>query len=74
MRSKPYTTTGLARVKCVHCGELARSQWRLRPCAIGRAGWYALCVGCDMDLNRQIMEFLRLPDVEARMAAYAATR
>lgn len=69
-RSQPYTAAGLLRRPCAHCGELASQQWSLRPCAIGRTGWYPLCVDCDVKLNAIVMEFLNVPDREARLAAY----
>ena len=72
LRPKPYTPAGLARLFCVHCGEKASRQWSLRPCAIGRVGWYPLCINCDVKLNAQVMEFLNVPDRESRLAAYTA--
>ena len=70
MRSRPYTEAGLRRRSCVHCGGRAKHQWSLRPCAIGRTGWYPLCTRCDIHLNRIVMAFLRLPDRAERLAAY----
>lgn len=70
LRKNPYTEPGLARQKCAHCGAPATEQWSLRPCAIGRTGWYPLCTEHDIELNRITMEFLRLPDAEERLAAY----
>jgi len=72
MRTKPYTTAGIQRVPCSRCGGTSQRQWSLRPCAIGKTGWYGLCVACDEDLNALVMEFLNVPDREARMEAYRA--
>jgi hypothetical protein len=74
MRRRAYTGVGLRRVPCAHCGEPASEQWSLRPCAIGTTGWYPLCTDCDVELNRVVMEFLRLPDAEERLARYVASR
>ncbi len=74
MRTKPYTAAGLRRVACVNCGAPATSQWSLRPCAIGRPGWYALCDAHDLKLNTHILEFLRVPDAAALLTAYAARK
>ncbi len=69
-RRVPYTDAGVRRRTCAHCGEPASRQWSLRPCAIGRVGWYPLCVGCDVKLNALVMDFLLLPDRAERLAAY----
>lgn len=69
-RPVPYTSIGLARKACAHCGAPANQQWSLRPCAIGATGWYPLCDSCDIELNRVVMAFLRLPDADERLAAY----
>lgn len=74
MRTRPYTDAGLQRVPCVVCGEPAAHQWSLRPCAIGRTGWYALCTAHDVELNAHLLAFLRVPDAEALLAAYTAER
>lgn len=74
MRRRAYTEAGLKRVACVHCGAPSAAQWSLRPCAIGTTGWYPLCIACDVDLNRLVMQFLRLPDAAERLAAYVASR
>jgi hypothetical protein len=73
-RSQPYTDTGLRQRPCAHCGKPSADQWSLRPCAIGRTGWYPLCTDCDVSLNDQVMEFLKVPDREARLAAYILTK
>jgi len=70
LRPKPYTPAGLKRQRCVHCGAPATEQWSLRPCAVGRAGWYPLCAEHDLDLNQIVMAFLKLPDAEQRLDAY----
>jgi hypothetical protein len=74
VRTKPYTVAGLRRVSCVHCGAPATAQWSLRPCAIGRLGWYALCDAHDLELNTHLLAFLRVPDAGERLAAYIAER
>lgn len=74
MRRRAYSEAGLKRVPCAHCGASSVAQWSLRPCAIGTTGWYPLCADCDMELNRLVMEFLRLPDAAERLAAYVASR
>ena len=70
LRSQPYTEAGLARQKCVHCGQPATEQWSLRPCAVGRTGWYPLCLKHDIELNGIVMRFLGLPDAEERLSSY----
>jgi len=70
LRPKPYTPLGLSRLNCAHCGDQASRQWSLRPCAVGRVGWYPLCVECDVRLNALVMDFLQLPDREERLRQY----
>jgi hypothetical protein len=70
LRPKPYTKAGLRRMPCAHCAKPAARQWSLRPCAIGRMGWYPLCINCDLALNEIVMDFLNVPDRVERLAAY----
>lgn len=71
-RPKPYTARGLARSKCCQCQRPAKHQWSLRPCAIGRLGWYALCEECDLVLNAMVVKFLNVEDGEQLIRDYAA--
>ena len=74
MRTRPYTDAGLTRVPCTRCGAPSRHQWSLRPCAIGQERWYGLCEVHDLELNRLTLEFMRVSDSEALLAAYEARR
>ena len=67
MRRKPYTEIGIKRLKCFRCKKNAHTQWQI--CA-DRNQWRPICVMCDIDLNRLVLEFMRDPDVERKMAIY----
>ncbi len=56
-RKKPYTSKGISRVKCFRCGQQAERQWQC--CAIDNR-WLALCVPCDLLLNRRFLEMMGL--------------
>jgi len=72
-RAKPYTEAGISRVPCAHCGKPSSRQWSLRPCAIGKSAWYGLCDSCDLELNRAVVAFLKVPDGDALLAKYGAS-
>lgn len=67
-RRKPYTAIGIRRVPCARCGEPSSQQWQV--CANGNR-WLGICWPCDVALNRLALEFMRVPNAEALMAAYA---
>jgi len=69
IRRKPYTEIGIKRMRCFRCQKQAHTQWQI--CADGNQ-WRPICVMCDIDLNRLVLEFMRDPDVELKMAIYAS--
>jgi hypothetical protein len=69
-RTRPYTTAGLARVPCAHCGAPGAEQWEFRPCATGTRRWYALCAACDIALNELVLGFMRVPNAAELIANY----
>ncbi len=60
MRTKPYTDKGIKRVPCARCGMPSHQQWRV--CALGR--WDGLCINCDIELNRIVLNFMGVPSKE----------
>jgi hypothetical protein len=66
-RKRPYTVLGMLRVRCVRCGERAVHQWQV--CADGN-NWRALCLQCDVALNRTVLEFMRHPKAAELMLDY----
>ena len=48
-RREPYTERGIGRVPCVKCGAPAAHQWRI--CC---SGWSAVCLPCDLAINRMV--------------------
>ena len=75
-RKKPYAARGIARVKCAHCKtENASEQWRKDFCADNhRVEWIPLCLGCDVQLNRLLLEFFNVPDVNEKLNRYAQSK
>lgn len=70
-RRRPYTERGLRRRPCVRCGAPSEHQWKVRSCAAGGPEEYrGLCTPCDLDLNRLVLEFFRVEDIDAVLAAY----
>lgn len=67
-RRKPYTAIGIRRVPCARCGEPSSQQWQV--CANGNR-WLGICWPCDVALNRLALEFMRVPNAETLIAAYA---
>lgn len=69
-RRKPYTALGIARVHCFrHPTRKAVHQWNC--CANGNR-WIPICLQCDVDLNRMVLRWFRLPGRHALMAKYRA--
>lgn len=66
-RKKPYTSKGIARLPCFRCGRPAYHQWQI--CSDGNI-WRPLCIPCDVDLNRRVLEWANDPDAKAKIQAY----
>ena len=68
-RRRPYTETGIRRLKCsrVGCENRAVHQWNI--CA-DRNRYRPLCLDCDMAINEMVLRFMGWPDVEQKLAAY----
>lgn len=58
-RRQPYTWAGVRRLPCFRCGEPAHRQWQV--CADGRL-YRPLCLDCDIELNRLVLDWMRFPD------------
>jgi len=67
-RRKPYTAAGIKRVPCARCGAPGVHQWQI--CSDGNQ-FRALCVACDIALNRLVLKWVGFPDWRAKAAAYA---
>lgn len=58
MRRRPYTERGIQRVPCARCGAPSTQQWQV--CGDGNQ-YRGLCPGCDVSLNKLVMDFMGLP-------------
>jgi hypothetical protein len=56
-------------VPCSRCGKPSRYQWQ--ACANGRR-FVGVCAACDLGLNMVALHFMRIPNADALLAAYAA--
>jgi hypothetical protein len=64
-------------MKCAHCGTKPETVyvWTLQACAEKRRKRKpGLCLPCDIALNRLILEFIRAPNIDQKMADYEASR
>lgn len=68
-RRQPYTSIGIRRVPCVRCGNPAQHQWNV--CADGNR-FRALCLDCDIALNRLVLEWANDPGAADKVARYEA--
>lgn len=66
-RREPYTSLGIKRVSCVRCGTPAVHQWNV--CADDNR-YRALCLDCDIALNKLVLEWANCPDAAAKVARY----
>lgn len=69
MRRTPYTQRGIRRLKCFRagCDNQAATQWQI--CADDRV-FRPVCLDCDVDLNRIVLEWAGFPDAREKLAAY----
>lgn len=67
-RRKPYTEIGIRRTTCVRCGATPSQQWNI--CADGNV-YRPICVECDIEINRLVLEFIGDPDVNPKIKRYA---
>lgn len=68
-RYKPYTKRGIRRIPCPRCGKPSTCQWQV--CADNRQ-YRTCCDACDVELNRLVLRFFRIPNAAAKLAAYKA--
>lgn len=66
-RRKPYTVRGIARVPCARCGRPSVHQWQV--CANDRL-FQGVCRECDLELNRLVLDYFRVPGRQALMQRY----
>lgn len=66
-RRKPYTASGIRRLKCQRCGERAYAQW---DCCANDNLKVPVCLDCDIELNRLALEFFRIPERVMLLAIY----
>lgn len=66
-RKEPYTEKGISRAGCVRCGSPAVHQWQV--CADG-GRFRALCLECDIALNRLVLSWAGDPDAKEKCDRY----
>ena len=71
-RLKPYTATGIKRMKCFRCGAQACHQWNICAdnSATGKAQFRPMCLECDIALNCLILGWAGFPNARAMAKAY----
>lgn len=70
-RKEPYTDRGIERMKCVRCGAKAMFQWN--ACADDNL-WRPICLDCDIELNRMVLEWMGDADAAVKVARYEALK
>lgn len=66
-RKTPYTEKGIRRLKCFRCGKPARTQWEI--CSDNNT-YRPLCLQCDYELNKTVLEFMDFDDAEKKLETY----
>lgn len=68
-RKKPYSETGIRRLKCCRpgCGNRAEYQWS--ACANGNLH-VPICPACDLELNEMVLRWMGFPDWREKIKAY----
>lgn len=70
-RKKPYTEAGIKRLGCARCGNPAQYQWQI--CSDGN-NYRPICLDCDIELNRAVLEFFGHPERERLMVEYEKSK
>ncbi|WP_293825999.1 hypothetical protein [uncultured Brevundimonas sp.] len=70
-RAEFYAEDEIASVPCQRCGSPSSQQWQV--CALDNR-WLGICTDCDIDLNATTLKFMRVPEADALIAAYAEAR
>lgn len=65
--AEPRTEEEISKIPCARCGAPSRYQWN--ACANGNHH-VAICRDCDVEVNRMVLDFFRIPGREEMMAAY----
>lgn len=68
-RREPYTSAGIARLKCIRCNAPARFQWQ---CCADNNNWRPVCRDCDVALNRLVLDWFGHPGAAEKITAYEA--
>ncbi len=70
MHRRPYTAIGIRRLRCFRagCDRRAATQWQI--CSDGRQ-FRPVCIECDIELNRMVLEWAGFPDAEERIRTYS---
>ena len=66
-RRKPYTQTGIRRLKCVRCGNQAEFTWQI--CSDGNLH-RPICRECDIKLNEMVLKWAGFDDWQEKMYKY----
>ena len=66
-RRKPYTQTGIRRLKCIRCGKQAEHTWQI--CSDQNL-YRPICVECDIELNEMVLRWARFDDWQVKMDRY----
>ena len=67
MRLKPYTETGIKRLKCFRCGNKATYQWQI--CSDGNQ-YRPICKQCDIELNEMVLKWMGFDDWQIKIDDY----
>jgi late competence protein required for DNA uptake (superfamily II DNA/RNA helicase) len=66
-RTRPYTVTGIGRVKCFRCGNKASQQWQI--CSDNNY-YRPVCISCDIELNKLVLQFMGFENWEEKLDKY----
>jgi hypothetical protein len=67
MRREPYTEEEIKECKCYRCHAPAMFQWQI--CSDGNV-YRPICLDCDIELNRLVLQFMGFPDWEKKIKTY----
>lgn len=70
-RAEPYTEDEIGDEPCARCNGLSKFQWTI--CSLGNR-WVSVCPACDVSLNKLVLGWLGVEDVEEVVRAYAGRR
>jgi len=69
MRKKPYTVTGISRLRCFRAGCKNKAEQQWNACSDDNQ-WRPICNECDIELNTVVLQFMGFKNWHDKIEKY----